>query len=350
MPLLFTEEHSNLTGKVINAGYHFAMVLLTLAGSNYVFSVETYPQADSQKTQPIQASPVSDEEIAKLTASPTITKNEALTYWTSNADMNADGTRKGGIFGSANFSLGGGDIFIGDTIYFDIIRNTHKNTEIQIDAITTADSKSSQACNIKAYACQNVSPQSVVDTPNFVLVDTIMYVFVIARGLLSKTLGKVDYPSTDTTQSIALAGGGFVGGNQTVQDAHDAETTEEGANAKDAVVMQTFNLPQRTDSCEEPRYCPFSFTAQDGTIKTFGMMRGRTNNVQVRYFGSIDTLPTMYKATDKTEVMAGFWMPVKDFINLSNNPITAEGKYVPWIAHQAIVREAVAEISARYNQ
>lgn len=348
MALLFTEEHSNLRARIINAGYNFAMILLTLAGSNYVFSMETYPQADSQKTQPIQASAVSDEEIAKQSASPTITTKEALTYWASNADMNADGTRKGGIFGSANLGLG--NIFIGDTIYFDVIGNTHKNTEIRINTIITADGYSCQACNIKAYACQNVSPQSVVDTPNFVLVDTIMYVFVIARGLLSKTQGKVDYPSTDTTQSIAIAGGGFVGGNQTIQDAHDAETTEEGANAKDAVVMQTFNLPQRTDSCEEPRYCPFSFTAQDGTIKTFGIMRGRTNNVQVRYYGSMDSLPTMYKATDKTEVMAGFWMPVKDFINLSNNPNTAEDKYVPWIAHQAIVREAVAEISARNSQ
>lgn len=334
MPLLFQNGQRDLRAKVINAGYNFVLCLLMIAGKSYVFSVETFPQADSQKTLPVQDTPIERENDSADTTIPT--KDEARAYWTSNVERNADGTRKGGIFGAANLGVAG-DIFIGDEIMFNVIENTAKNTHIQIDVINTC------ACNIKAYACQTASSQAVVDTPNFVLVDALMYVFVIARGLLSKSQGKVDYPSTDTTQSIAIAGGGFVGGNQTVLDAHDAETIEEGAKAKDAVVMQTFNLPQRTDSAEEPRYCLFSFTTPEGITKRFGVARGRTNNIQVRYFGEIGALPTMYKATDKKEVMAGFWMPVEEFLALSNDP-TTDAKYVPWVAHQAIVRDAVAEI------
>jgi hypothetical protein len=349
MPLLFQNGQRDLSATVINAGYNFVLCLLMIAGKSYVFSVETFPQADSQKTLPVQDTPIEHEGALPLTPKPVLayednstdttipTKAEALAYWTSNVERNADGTRKGGIFGAANLGVAG-DIFIGDEIMFNVIENTAKNTHIQIDVINTC------ACNIKAYACQTASPQAVVDTPNFVLVDALMYVFVIARGLLSKSQGKVDYPSTDTTQSIAIAGGGFVGGNQTVQDAHDAETTEEGAKAKDAVVMQTFNLPQRTDPAEEPRYCLFSFTTPEGITKRFGVARGSTNNIQVRYFGELGSLPTMYKATDKKEVMAGFWMPVEEFLDLSNDPTTTDAKYVPWVAHQAIVRDAVAAI------
>jgi len=334
MPLLLQNGQRDLRATVINAGYNFVLCLLMIAGKSYVFSVETFPQADSQKTLPVQDTPIENKDDSADTIP---TKAEALAYWTSNVDCNADGTRKGGIFGSANLGVVG-ELFIGDEIMFNVIENTAKNTSIQIDVINNC------ACNIKAYACQTPSPQAVVDTPNFVLVDALMYVFVIARGLLSKSQGKVDYPSTDTTQSIAIAGGGFVGGNQTVQDAHDAETTEEGAKAKDAVVMQTFNLPQRTDPAEEPRYCPFSFTTSEGITKRFGVARGRTNNIQVRYFGELGALPMMYKATDKKEVMAGFWMPVEEFLDLSNDPTTTDAKYVPWVAHQAIVRDAVAAI------
>ena len=342
MTLLFKNGQCNLKATVVNAGYNFALVLYQFAGFSYFFSVETYPQADSQKTEPVQNKPIDPATDPRVPPNPP-TKEEAMAYWTSNAQLNTDGTRKGGIFGSMNLGLGG-DIFIGDVIHFDVIENTTKNTIIQVNAIDYAGGKRSSACCFKAYACQDVSPQAVVDTPNFVSVAGLMYVFAIARGLLSKSQGKVDYPSTDTTQSIALAGGGFVGGNQTVQNAHDAETEEEGAKAKDATVMQTFNLPPRTNPAEEPRYCPFSLATPEDITKSFGLSRGRTNNVQVRYFGDLASLPTMYKATDKTEVMAGFWMPVEDFLDLSNDPNTTEKKYVPWIAHQAIVRDAVAEI------
>jgi len=350
MVLLFQNGQRDLSAKVINAGYNFILVLYQFAGLSYSFSVETYPQADSQKTEPVQYKPLTPNPVEDTKISNNDNKNptkgEALAYWISNVELNADGTRKGGIFGATNMGLAG-DIFIGDSIHFNVIENTNKNTIIQITAIESTLSSgrnSIMACNIKAYACQDVSSQAVVDTPNFVFVNAIMYVFVIARCLLSKTQGKVDYPSTDTTQSIAIAGGGFIGGNQTIQDAHDTETTEEGAKAKNAVVMQTFNLPQRNDPTEEPRYCTFSFNTPEGITKNFGMARGRTNNVQVRYFGEIDALPTMYKATDKKEVMAGFWMPVEDFLDLSNDPITTDAKYVPWVAHQAIVRDSVAAI------
>lgn len=342
MSALFENEQRNLKATVINAGYNFVLVMYQLAGLSYIFSVETYPQADSQKTLPVQNTPVDPETDPRKATNPP-TKEEALAYWTSNAQLNADGTRKGGIFGSMNLGLAG-SVFIGDTINFDVIENTHKNTSIQINSIENAETKSASACNIKAFACQDVSPQAVVDTPNFVSISGVMYVFVIARGLFAKSQGRVDYPSTETTESIAIAGGGFVGGNQTVQAAHDAETEEEGAKAKDATVMQTFNLPPRSDPTDEPRYCPFSFLSTDDVFKTFGILRSRTNNIQVRYFGELATLPTMYKATDKKEVMAGSWMTVEDFLDLSNDPKTTDKQYVPWIAHQSIVRDAVAEI------
>ena len=322
-------------GTVINAGYNFVLVLLQIAGLNYVFSVETFPQADLSGSQPPQDIPVADEDLPARSPKNPPTKEEATEWWTSNAENNADGTRKGGILGSANLGLAG-EVFIGDTIGFNVVENTKKNTIINITSINDSACKT-----IKGYACQEPSKQAVVDTPNFVSVQYILYVYTIVRGLFSLSKGRVDYPSTPETESVAIAGGGFINGNQTVQEAHDAEIEEEGANpVKPPVEMQTFNLDTHTDGTEEPRYCEFSFIGRDGTIKNFGMNRGRVNPIQVRYFGELAELPIMYKATDKTEVLAGFWMPVDEFLALSNDP-TTQGKYAPWIAHQAIVRDAV---------
>jgi hypothetical protein len=339
MANLFENGQTDLQGKVINAGYNFVLILVQILGVNYVFSVETYPQSDSQETKPPQQTPVAEEDIPYLSNPPT--KKEAQAYWTSSIEKNADGTRKGGILGDKN--LGVNNIFIEDVLHFRVEKNTNKNTVLQINTIEHSNGGLS-ACCMNVYACQTPSPQAVVDTPNFVSVFDVLYVFVIARGLVSKSQGKVDYPSTESTQSIALGGGGFVGGNQTVQQAHDAEVEEEGAKAKSAQIMHTFNLPQRTDGSEEPRYCKFSFETSDGQKKTFGMNRGRTNNIQVRYFGTMDEVPTMYKPTDKKEVMDGFWIPAEEFLGISNDPNTRQSKYVPWIAHQAIVLEAVDEI------
>jgi len=337
MAPLFENGQQDLTGKVINAGYNFVLLLVQIAGLNYVFSVETFPQADMSGTQPPQKIPVSDADLqAHLLENPP-TKEETLPWWTSNAINNVDGTRKGGILGSANLGLAG-EIFIGDTIGFHVVENTNKNTIVNVTSINDSACKT-----IKAYACQAPSSQAVVDTPNLVSVAGILYVFTIIRGLLSLSKGKVDYPSTPETESVAIAGGGFIGGNQTVQQAHDAETEEEGATAKTATVMTTFNLPTRTDGSEEPRYCKFSFPGADGTIKEFGLNRARVNNIQVRYFGELSELPIMYKATDKTEVLAGFWMPVEEFLTLFNDP-TTQGKYAPWVAHQKIILEAVTKL------
>jgi hypothetical protein len=338
MANLFEKGQTDLKGKVINAGYNFVLILVQIRGVNYVFSVETYPQSDSQETKPPQQTPVAEEDIPYLSNPPT--KMEAQAYWTSNTETNTDGTRKGGMFGLNNLGLCG-KIFIGDVVHFSVLENTHKNTIVQINIIDHAD-ETLDACCMKAYACQTPSRQAVVDTPNFCMLNTNMYVFVIARGLITPS---VDYPSTAYTKSMALAGGGFVGGNQNVQQAHDAETEEEGAKAKTAQVIHTVNLPQRTDGTEEPRYCTFSLIGEDGTVKTFGMDRGRINNVQARYFGHQDELPIMYKATDPKEVMYGFWRQVDEFLAISNDPATTSGEYVAWIAHQRIVQEAVAIIS-----
>ena len=321
-------------GKVINAGYNLALVLLQIAGLNYMFSMETFPQADLSGTEPPQDIPVADEDLPARSPKNPPTQAEAKEWWTSNAENNADGTRKGGILGLANLGLAG-EVFIGDTIGFNVVENTKKNAVVNITTINDCACKT-----IKAYACQEPSKQAVVDTPNFVSVAGNLYVFCIIRGLFSKSQGKVDYPSTPETESVAIAGGGFINGNQTADDAHKAETEEEGANPVKPVEMKTFDLPQRIDGTEEPRYCEFSFIGRDGTIKDFGMNRGRVNNIKVRYFGELAELPIMYKATDKTEVLAGFWMPVDEFLTLSNDPAT-QGKYAPWIAHQAIVGDAV---------
>jgi hypothetical protein len=282
---------------------------------------------------------VADKDIPTLSNPPT--KEEALAYWISSVQLNADGTRKGGIFGSANLGIRG-EAFIGDVINFDVVENTNKNTIIQVNSIET--STGTISCDHKAFACQEPSRQAVVDTPNFVTTSGFLWIFVIIRGLFTKSQGKVDYPSTDVTESVATAGGGFIDGNQTVAQAHDAETEQEGAKAKSASVMKTIVLPTRSDCSEEPRYCLFSLIGEDGTVKTFGMNRERVNHIQARYFGELPELPIMYKATDKTEVLAGFWMPVDEFLAISNDPNT-KGRYVPWIAHQAFVRDAVIEIA-----
>ena len=336
MTTLFENGQKDLTVTVINAGYNQVTVKYQIDNCKYcVFSIETFPQSDLQGTKPVMNIPITEEDLQMhLPVNPPI-QEEAFEYWTSNAEKNADGTHKGGMFGAANLGLAG-EIFIGDTIGFHIVENTKKNTIINITSINTSACKT-----IKAYACQESSIQAVVDTPNLVMINEVVNVYVITRGLVSKT---VDYPSTPQTKSIAIAGGGFVGGNQTVQEAHDAETKEEGALSKNAIVMQTFNLPQRTDGNEEPRYCKFSFIGKDGTIKEFGNNRGRINNIQVRYFGELDELPIMYKATDKNEVMAGYWMPVYEFLAITNDPTTEQGRYVPWVAHQAIINEAVTKI------
>jgi hypothetical protein len=329
-------------GKVINAGYNCVLVLLQIAGLNYVFSMETFPQADLSGTEPPQDIPVADEDLPARSPKNQPTKAEATEWWTSNAENNADGTRKGGILGSANLGLAG-EVFIGDTIGFNVVENTKKNAVVNITTINDCACKT-----IKAYACQEPSKQAVVDTPNFVSVAGNLYVFCIIRGLFSKSQGKVDYPSTPDTESVAIAGGGFVNGNQTVQQAHDAEVEEEGAKPMKPIEMQTFNLPTRTDGTEEPRYCEFSFIGADGTIKEFGMNRGRVNSIQVRFYGELSELPIMYKATDKTEVLAGFWMPVDEFLALSNDP-TTQGRYAPWILHQTIARDASAEIYKSFH-
>lgn len=334
-----TDAPEHFHGKVINAGYNFVLLHLQIAGLNYVFSIETFPQSDTQETIPPQATPVVDTDIPILENPPT--RDEALEYWSSNTEKNADGTRKGGIFGSANFGLCG-QIFLGDEIGFTVLETNYKCTIVQINSYS--NDKSSMACKIKAYACQTPSKQAVVDTPNIVIMNDIFWVFVIARGLPKPT---VDYPSTDKVKSIAIAGGGFINGNQTVQEAHDAETEEEGSKTTKDHVMKIITLPPRTAGFEEPRYCKFSFIGADGTIKKFGIDRGRINNIQVRYFGQLPELPTMYKAKDKTEVMAGFWMPVTEFIALPNDPTIPEGKYVPWVSHQAIIHDAVDKELAR---
>lgn len=328
------EPGQEYVGKVINAGYNLVLVLLQIAGLNYVFSVETFPQADLSGTQPPQKIPVSDEDLQAHSPKNPPTKAEATEWWTSNAENNADGTRKGGILGSANLGLAG-EVFIGDTIGFRVVENTKKNTIINITSINDSACKT-----FKAYACQEPSKQAVVDTPNFVIVAGIIKMFTISRGLLSKSQGKVDYPSTPETESIAIAGGGFVNGNQTVQQAHDAEVEEEGAKPVKPIEIQTFNLPTCTDGTKEPRFCEVSLIGRDGTIKKFGMNRGRVNPIQVRFYGELNELPIMYKATDKTEVLAGFWMPVDEFLALSNDP-TTKGRYAPWILHQTIARDAV---------
>ena len=342
MTTLFENGQQELTGKVINAGYNCVLVHTVIGELNYVFSVETFPQSDLSGSQPIMNIPIEENNLSAHLPKNPPSRKEALDWWISSVEKNVDGTRKGGIFGSANLGLVG-EIFIGDIIGFYVVENTKKNTIITITSINDSACKA-----IKAYACQEPSKQAVVDTPNFVSVQDILYVFCIIRGLFFESKGKVDYPSTQETKSIAIAGGGFIDGNQTVQQAHDAEVEEEGAISKNAMVMQTFNLPQRTDGTEEPRYRKFSLIGDDKTINEFGMNRERVNIIQVRYFGELEELPIMYKATDKTEVLAGFWMMVDEFLAIPNDPTTHD-IYAPWISHQTIVRDVSTEIYKSFH-
>jgi len=157
MANLFENGQTDLQGKVINAGYNFVLILVQILGVNYVFSVETYPQSDSQETKPPQQTPVAEEDIPYLSNPPT--KKEAQAYWTSSIEKNADGTRKGGILGSANFGVN--NIFIEDVLHFRVEKNTNKNTVLQINTIEHSNGGLS-ACCMNVYACQTPSPQAVV--------------------------------------------------------------------------------------------------------------------------------------------------------------------------------------------
>ena len=338
MSNLFENGQTDLSCSAINIGYNYVLVLAKINEKFYVFSIETYPQSDSQKTVPVQASPIDEVDIPFVPNVPI--REEFEKYWQDNILLNADGTRKGGRFGSANLGVAGSPIRIGDVINFDVIENTYKNTIIQINSFDWS------VCKIKAYACQTPSPQAVVDTPNFVEVDGKLHVYVIARGLPAKS---VDFPSDETTKSIALAGGGFVNGDQTVKQAHDAEANEEGAAAKTAVVMKTFDLPKRItpfgEICEDTRYNKFSYIGKDGFLYVFGENRGRTNSIQIRYFGTLSEKPAMYKAHSSTEVLSGYWMLVDEFLELTNDPTSGSPMHVPWCSHQEIVRNAIKAIA-----
>ncbi len=295
--------------KILNVAYCLWIVLCLETG--VVFALEKFGQTDAQGTSPVLAG---DTVKILLPVNPP-TREEAKTYWSSSG------------YAINNFGVDP-RLYIGDEVTIKVLENTGKNTIFMVISmtVTTPDGPGVIPCDFKAYACQSPSMQCVVDTPTLVTIDGVIYIRVILRGQGTT----VDYPG-----GIAIAGGGFVDGKNTIAETHNKEAEEEGANPKDKIEVKTFALPPDTDPKNDPRYCVFD--TESG--KSFGMPRERLDSIQVRYFGNLLNFPVMYKATDCKEVAAGFWMSVEKFLALSEDRAVSE--HVAWPFHMKIVSLAI---------
>ena len=288
-------------------------------GQTFYFPIDAFPQNAKQNTKPV-------DDTAATEAWPdhsNVDMAEAADYWGSALETNADGTRKGGAFAKANFSLKG--IPIGATLNVEIVKNTDINTEVLVHY--------GDAVPFKAYACAKPSPQFAVDTYIMCLFQGELYIRLIKRAAAGP-----DYPS-----AWAIIGG-FLNGGMTVAQGRAAELQEEGGIVIGDNTIKVIELGERNAHGREPRYMPFSYKNAAGDIVTFGCERGSTANAVVHFVIPKDAtkLPRLAKATDEDEVVKGEWWQVKNFLTWSNDP--ANEPYVAWCDHQAGARAAVEKL------
>lgn len=309
--------------EVIDILYCGVIVKAAIDGVIFYFVIEKYPQNPMQGTKPVDASSTK----ACCPSRSNVVKEEAQAYWISNVKNNADGTRKGGAFALANFSLKE-DIFIGSKLKVEIVRNTDINTEVLVSH--------GDAPPFKAYACVNASPQFAVDTYIMCLHKFVLYIRVIKRAAAGP-----DFPG-----GWAIIGG-FVNGGQTVDQSRREELRQEGGMVIGDNTVKVLELGERNSYGRETRYMPFTYVNAAGELITFGCERGSTANAVVHFVIPTDTtqLPHLAEATDKAEVVKGEWMPLSDFLAMSNDP--AAGDYVAWPDHQAGARDAAELLKAR---
>ena len=307
-------ENIFLSAVVVDVYYCGVVVKVTFEGKTFFFSIELFPQNPKQKTQPVSLL----NAIEEYPDHGNVDMNEALTYWTSNVEKNADGSRKGGAFAEANFSLKG--IPIGAHLKVWIVENTKINTIVMVTyGLNT----------FKAYACARPSPQFAVDTYIMCFHKGVLYIRVVKRAAAGP-----DYPG-----AWAIIGG-FLNGGHTVAQGRAAEMEEEGGIVIGDIRLIVCDMGERSTPGREPRYMPFSYKNAAGEIVTFGCERGSTANAVVHFVIPKDTtqLPRLAKATDEAEIVKGEWKPLSEFLAISNDP--ADGDYVAWLDHQAGARDA----------
>ena len=279
------------------------------------FAIEKFPQNPKQNTMPI------DDATAAMTEYPdrsNVDSDKALAYWVANITQNADGTRKGGAFAKANFSLNG--IPIGAELEIEVVKHNPHNTEVMVTY--------GSAEPFKAFAVDRPSPQYAVDTYIMCEFDGKLMLRVIMRAAAGP-----DYPN-----GRAIIGG-FLDDAKTVAQGRANELKEEGGILIGDNHVWVIELGERNDHGREPRYMPFTYVDDDGQIITFGCERGSTANAVIHFvINKDDILPFLAFGTDTKEVINGEWVPLRDFLTYSNDP-TAE-KYVPWMDHQKGARDA----------
>lgn len=313
-------ETSHLAVIVVDVLYCGVVVKATnSAGETFYFAIEKFPQNAKQNTKPVDDTPATEAWPDRSN----VDMAEAADYWVSAAEKNADGTRKGGAFAKANFSLNG--IPIGATLNVEIVENTDINTKLNVQYGETAQ--------FTAYACARPSPQFAVDTYIMCHYQDQLYIRLIKRAAAGP-----DYPS-----AWAIIGG-FLNGGLSVAQGRAAELTEEGGIIIGDNTVMVIELGERNAPGREPRYMPFSYKSAAGDIVTFGCARGSTAHAVVHFVIPKDTskLPRLSEATDKEEVVKGEWVPLENFLTWSNNP--DDNPYVAWCDHQAAARVAVEKL------
>jgi ADP-ribose pyrophosphatase YjhB (NUDIX family) len=287
-------------------------------GKPFYFSIENYPQNTKQNTKPVDDTGATEAYPDRSN----VDHEKALSYWISNDKNNADGTRKGGAFAKANFSLK--CIPIGATLNVEIIKNTDYNTTVMVRHGDAA---------FEAYACAKPSPQYAVDTYIMCLYKDQMYIRLIQRAKAGP-----DYPN-----AWAILGG-FLNGGMTVDQGRAAELQEEGGIIIGNNVVKVIELGERNAPGREPRYMPFTYRNAAGELITFGCERGSTANAVIHFVISNDPsqLPRLAKATDEDEVVKGEWVLVNKFLSLSNDP--ASDDYVAWMDHQDGARAGIEKL------
>jgi hypothetical protein len=288
-------------------------------GEFYYFSIEKYPQNTKQNTKPVDDTGATEEYPDRSN----VDNDEALlAYWTANIEKNADGTRKGGAFAKANFSLN--SIPIGATLNVEIIKNTDYNTTVMVRHGDAA---------FEAYACAKPSPQYAVDTYIMCVYQSIPMLRIIERAPAGPK-------GPDFPDGLAIVGG-YLNGGMTVDQGRAAELKEEGGILIGENRILVFDLGERNEHGREPRYMPFSYLNGSGQVITFGCDRGSTANAVIHFvIPNDDTkLALLADGTDTKEVIKGKWVPLSEFLAYSNDP--AADKYVPWMDHQKGARAAM---------
>lgn len=291
-------------------------------GETFYFAIELFSHNTKQNTKPVNTTTASEAWPDRSN----VNMAEALAYWTSPVEKNADSTRKGGAFAKANFSLNG--IPIGATLNIEVLENTDFNTVVMVNH-NHGDEKP-----FKAFACSKPSPQRAVDTYIMCMFMGVLYIRIATRAAAGP-----DYPNGSCVP------GGFQDAGLNEALARKKENDEEGGVPLAGNIIMPVELGERNAPGREPRFMTFSYTNSDGEIVEFGCVRGSSANAVVHFVISEadpTQLPKFANPTDGKEIVGGTWMPVDEFLAMSNNP--AERPYAPWKDHQAGARAAVDEL------